>query len=138
MTKRKSQKKVGTFLISKGFLIVALVVAGFVAFGFARAYFQDYKIRQEIKTLQNEVKHLEKKKFESIELLEYVTSDAYVEERARTELNLKKPGEQVVFISDSAPISEIDSDQQDGDGTQLNNIVKWWYYFTHKSLPQSN
>jgi len=135
---RQSKHSIRRFFVSRGFLIVALLVAAFVAFGFARAYFQDYKVRQEIKLLQQEVKDLETKKFESIQLLEYVTSDTYLEERARTELNLKKPGENVVFVSDISPIGQIESDNDGEEDKQLNNITKWWYYFTHKSIDISN
>lgn len=135
--KRQSQRTARRFFASRGFLIIALVVAALVAIGFARAYYQDYRVRQEIKTLQQEVKSLEKKKFESIQLLEYVASDRFVEEKARTELNLKKPGENVVFVKDI----EVRNDNMDGldpeDSAQLNNITKWWYYFTHKSLPKN-
>ena len=45
------------FFGSRLFLLVGLAVAVLFAFGFARAYYQDYKVRQEIRALQEEVKN---------------------------------------------------------------------------------
>ena len=122
------------FFGSRLFLVVALLVVIFIAFGYARAYYQNYRVRQEITSLQEQVRGLEHKKLESMEILKYVTSDQYVEEKARSELNLKKPGEKVVVFSnlvettsDTSQISPVDKDP-------LSNPIKWWYYFTHKQV----
>ena len=112
--------------------MIALIV-----FGYTRTYYQDYKVKQEIKNLQKEVDSLQKKKFQSMELLDYVTSDAFVEEKARTELNLKKPGENVLIIPE---IQKSTAETQTSitlseSGQKLSNPIKWWYYFIHRSLP---
>lgn len=122
------------FFGSRLFLVVALLVVIFVAFGYARAYYQNYRVRQEITSLQDQVRSLGHKKLESMEILKYVTSDQYVEEKARSELNLKKSGEKVVIFSNLAettanitPVAPVEKDL-------LNNPIKWWYYFTHKQV----
>ncbi len=119
------------FFGSRWFLATAFVVAVLVAFGYARAYYQDYKIRQEIDSLQEQVKKLEHKKLESMDILKYVTSDAFVEEKARTELNLKKPGENVLIIKNQVESVEGEETPQKSpvEKTLLNNTIKWWYYF---------
>lgn len=137
MTRHKDHS-VKRFFASRAFLVIALILAIFVAFGFARAYYRDYKVREEIQMLQDEVKRLETKKFESVELLKYVTSDTFVEEKARTELNLKKPGERVVFVNDLGLDSDEPTEAELSERSELNNITKWWYYFTHKPLPNNN
>ncbi len=119
------------FFGSRWFLVTALVVAVLVAFGYARAYYQDYKIRQEIDSLQEQVKKLERKKLESMDILKYVTSDAFVEEKARTELNLKKPGENVLIVKNQAE-SEETTQKTPVENTLLNNPIKWWYYFLNR------
>ncbi len=136
--KKKERSPAGRFFTSKLFLIVAFVIAVLVAFSYARAYYQDYAIRQEISRLENEVRRLEYKKLESFELLKYVSSDAYVEEKGRVEFNLKKPGENVMVIAEDrlgkdgeTPLISID------DSSTLMNPVKWWYYFIHKELPNT-
>lgn len=119
------------FFGSRWFLVTAFVVAVLVAFGYARAYYQDYKIRQEIDSLQEQVKKLEHKKLESMDILKYVTSDAFVEEKARAELNLKKPGENVLIIKNQ--IEQVDTEETTKkspvEKSLLNNTIKWWYYF---------
>lgn len=129
--RRQSEHSLRRFFASRSFLVVSLVVAILVAMSFARAYYEDYKVRQEIKNLQEEVKQLEKKKFDSIELLKYVSSDNFVEEKARTELNLKKNGENVVFIEEGADIEDAVVEELEEGKSYLSNAKKWWYYFTH-------
>ena len=109
---------------------------GLIIFGSIRTYYQDYKVKQEIASLQDEVNNLQKKKFQSMELLQYVTSNAFVEEKARTELNLKKPGEHVLIIPNiqkSQENKEANS-QISQSGQNLSNPIKWWYYFIHKPI----
>ena len=77
--KKKEQSSIGRFFASRLFLFLAFGVAALVAMSYARAYYQDYAIRQEIARLEDEVRRLEHKKLESFELLKYVSSNAYVE-----------------------------------------------------------
>lgn len=130
-TKETEQSTIGRFFRSRLFLVLAFALLCLIAFSYARAYYQDYAIRQEIKKLEDEVRQLEHKKLESFELLKYVSSDAYVEERGRVEFNLKKPGENVMIITEDEPsLVTTEASTEDTEDT-LNNIVKWWYYFTH-------
>lgn len=113
-----------------------LVVAVFFAINYARAYYQEYKVKQEISALREEVKHLEQKKLESLKILKYVTSDAFVEEKARTELNLKKQGEQVVVVTgQDEEKKSIHAGNDTGEIRYLSNPMRWWYYIIHHSLP---
>lgn len=126
------------FFNSRLFLFIMLGVAIIVAVGYARAYYQDYKIKQEIKNLQDDVSSLQKKKINTIDILQYVSSSAYVEDQARTELNMKKPGENVVFVNKSAndlKNEDVNSDNSDS-GQLISNRLKWLYYFIHKPLPK--
>ena len=124
------------FFTSRLFLVVIFGMIGLIIFGSIRTYYQDYKVKQEIASLQDEVNNLQKKKFQSMELLQYVTSNAFVEEKARTELNLKKPGEHVLIIPNiqkSQENKEANS-QISQSGQNLSNPIKWWYYFIHKPI----
>ncbi len=137
MTRNPQQSSLRRFFTSRLFLVVIFIMIALITFGSIRTYYQDYKVKQEIASLQDEVSNLQKKKFQSMELLEYITSDAFVEEKARTELNLKKPGEHVLIIPTP---SKSDSEKQlalgsHDSGQSLSNPIKWWYYFIHKPLP---
>ncbi|PIR78350.1 MAG: hypothetical protein COU28_02070 [Candidatus Magasanikbacteria bacterium CG10_big_fil_rev_8_21_14_0_10_36_16] len=135
----KNTEKVGIkkrFFNSRLFLFIMLGLAVVVAVGYARAYYQDYKIKQEIKSLQDDVSSLQKKKINTIDILKYVSSSAYIEDQARTELNMKKPGENVVFIN-GAGVNEKSStavDTNTDSGQVISNRLKWLYYFIHKPL----
>ncbi len=126
-----------TFFNSPLFLVCAILVLLFLVVSYGQAFYRDYQVREEIKRLQSESQRLEAKKIETLELLNYVKSERYVEEKARTELNLVKPGEKVVVVStgsgDFFPKSA--NGQAGSDMVQpgyQSNISKWIRYF----LPQ--
>lgn len=127
------QKGLRRFFGSRLFLLVGFVVAILFAIGFARAYYQDYRVRQEIESLQEELKNGKTKNFELLKLYEWVKSPEFVEEKARTELNMKKPGEQVMVIT-NLENSEKNGESNQKEDMHLNNPIKWWYYFTHQKL----
>jgi len=134
MSRRPNTNFLRRFFTSPLFLVCTLVVSFLFLFAFARNYVEDYNIRNEITSLKQEVKALETKKIESLSILEYVMSDNFVEEKARKELNLKKPGENLVVIKNSLENENLEVDEA-VEEKGLSKPVKWWYYFTHKSLP---
>ena len=79
-------------------MLVLFGLSVLLTFSYVRAYYQEYRVRSEIDTLHEEVRDLEVKKLQTIEVLKYIQSPAFVEEKARTELNLLKPGEKMAVI----------------------------------------
>lgn len=121
------------FFSSQIFVVIVAIVAVMVVFEYARAYHQDYLVRQEIAYLEDQAKKMESKKVELLEVLKYVKSDNFVEEKARTELNLVKPGEQVVVVPQ---IKKSDDRQENEAVVRLKNIPnyqKWLNYFSINS-----
>lgn len=114
---------------SRWFLLVLLVVAILVAVSYGRAYYRDYQVRQEITRLQDEVKKLEAKKIETMEILQYVKSNNFIEEKARTELNLIKPGEKMVIVASGTKLGGSELETPKDYGQDLPNPVKWWRFF---------
>lgn len=114
-------------LITIGMVLVFL----FLLVSFLRVYFKDYALRQEIERTQQDVNKLQKRKIESLEVLKHLQSDAYVEDRAREELQATKPGEAVLVVpgltvTSTAPTSvKIEAEVV----KPLSNPLKWWYYF---------
>jgi len=124
----KTPNKWQIFFGSRWFLLGAFLVALFLAISFGRAYYRDYAVRMEIQKLQAEVKKLEEKKIQTMDILQYVQSSAFVEEKARTELNLALPGENAVVVKDL----NKSAGQGDTKMLKLDNIpnpVKWWKFF---------
>jgi len=134
---KKQTHDIKQFFSSRIFLLIALVIAILFALGFARAYYKDYKVKQEIHRLETELSSLEKKKIESFELLKYVSSDVYVEDRARTELNMKKAGEHVLILNTQGGYSVPSTKEDINTGQMISNPIKWLYYFIHKPLVNS-
>lgn len=132
MVRKPQQSALRRFFRSRLFFLLLVLLAVVVMFGFIRSYYQDYKIEQQVASLEQEVRDLQSKKLESMEILEYVISDAFVEEKARTELNMKEPGENVVVIDNQRTRPVVVEEIQE-EGRQIaSNPVKWFYYFFNK------
>ncbi|MDO8509786.1 MAG: septum formation initiator family protein [bacterium] len=117
------------FIGSRWFLLLLLTTSILVSFAYGRAYYQDYQVRQEIEQLKDEVKRVESKKIETIEMLKYVKSSAFIEEKARTELNLLKPGEKVAIIVGETKKSTSLETKSEIDNIKISNPLKWWHFF---------
>ncbi len=116
---------------SRLFVIIAMPLSVLIAFGYARSYYQGYKIKQEIKALQDEVSTLERKKIESLEILKYVQSDDFVERQAREELSLSRPGEKLLVVTNRPAGENSDAGSNTEEtGQRISNAVKWWRYFS--------
>lgn len=117
------------FFSSKIFILIMAVAAVMIVFEYARAYYQDYLVRQEIEYLQDQTKRLEAKKMELLDVLKYVKSDSFAEEKARTELNMVKPGEQVVVVPQVATAAGRQEQTAVVKWDNISNYKKWFRYF---------
>lgn len=119
------------FFRSRWFLLGIFVLTALAIFAFGRAYYQGYQVRQEIARLQEEARRLEGKKIETLELLQYAQTKDFVEEKARTELNMIKPGEKVAVVAKNTGATS--SGQENAEvvkSINLSNFKKWWRFFT--------
>ena len=118
---------------SRWFLLVLFCLAILLIFSYIRAYYQEYKVRSEIDTLHEEVRGLEAKKLETMEVYKYVQSQSFVEEKARTELNLLKPGEKMAIIPSSSSTNSIGQPEPDlVKWSNVKNSIKWFKFFFFK------
>jgi len=93
MFRQKNKKDNTNIFGSYLFLFIIIIVASMVTFSYARTYYQDYQINQEIKQLKSEAKKLESKKLKLVEKLDYVKTTDFITQKARTDLNMIKQGE---------------------------------------------
>lgn len=132
MSKKEKQNPIGRFFGSPLFLIIGIPLAFILIFTFVRSYYNNYKVNQEIAFLEKEIQNLATRKFELMGVLNFAMSDQFVEEKARTELNMKKEGENVlVFKNDTQYPKEKNSDSGPA-GQKISNALRWWYYFTNQ------
>lgn len=132
MESRQEKSIIKRFYKSRLFLVIILFVSIFMILDYSRAYYQDYKIKQEIKSLEEEFARLQKNKLESLDLLEYVSDSDFVEEKAREELNLKKPGENVLIIKREDPADTGSYQEQSEE--KKSNPKRWLNYFLKNSV----
>jgi cell division protein FtsB len=127
---RKSWKNI---FYSKWFLCLNCVVLVLITYASVRNFYYDYQVQKEIKKFQQQAENLKAKNIQTLEVLKHVKSQNFVEEKARTELNLVKPGENVLVVREEGG---GETHRQDYDKVlkveeekNVSNPVKWWRYF---------
>jgi cell division protein FtsB len=92
--------------------IVISILFILAAVNFTRTTLDILKSSRRLDDIRSEVNELEEKKAQLDGDIEYKKSDEYIEERARNDLNLIKPGEKVYVVSD-LDLSDIDEKTSD-------------------------
>lgn len=128
------------FFNSKFIFVIALVVLLTLSFPIIKNFSQRNKAAVEIKELEAEIESMNKKNGELRQLMDYLNSDRYLEEQARLNFGLKKPGEETAVI-------EMEGEREDGNKKSiydipglekienpkpLSNPEKWLKYFFKK------
>lgn len=85
-------------------LVVLLIIGGFLAFQVGRQVYASWSISQEAERYRAEIVALEEQNAALERELEYLQSDAYISAEARRLLNLGRPGERILIIP---PGSEV-------------------------------
>ena len=83
-----------------------------------------YNIGKEINILNDQLGDLKDRTAKTEKLISYLKTDEYVEKEARLQLNLSKPGEKQINITDT---NAGDNNQPEDDNAS--NMVKWFNYF---------
>jgi len=107
--------------------IVGLIFLLLIIIPLAKTYSQRRLVEKEIADVQKEIAEFESNNQELQEMIAYLESDQSLEEQARLNLNLKKPGEEVIIIEDKD--LKKSQFQESSNQKQVSNFVKWWNYF---------
>ena len=122
--------KWSTFFYSRWFLVGGAILIVFLVFSVGRSFYQQNEIAHQIAQLEMQAKELETKKLQTLELLQYARSTNFVEEKARTELHLMKPGEHVMVVKNQdSPDKNRQIEQNMVSSSTLSNTQKWYNYF---------
>jgi cell division protein FtsL len=134
---RKIKKILGS-KITLFFLLLAFI---WLILNLVNIYYRKYKINKDINDLKAQIEKTEKNNQQVSAMLDYLSSQSFLEKQAREKLNMKKPGEEVVIIEppkEAATTSSEFTAMGGGNGTQENpetvkqeesNFIKWWRYF---------
>lgn len=128
----RPKKSVNSFFHSYLFLLIVIIVAIMISFSYIRTYYRNYQIKNEIEQLQKQAKDLEVQKFNLLEKLDYVKSSDFVEQKAKTDLGMVKPGEKVIIVEQASSSDSSSNGQADLGVVKLNNVNnyhKWWDLF---------
>ena len=107
--------------------IIGLVFLVAIIFPLARTYSQRRLVEKEISDVKSQISEFENQNQQLKDLIAYLQSDQSLEEQARLNLNLKKPGEAVVVIEGKS--SRTMAPQVTASSTESSNLAKWWQYF---------
>lgn len=118
-------------LSSKLFLFLGIIILGFLIFSFGKKFLESREIDKEIREAGEEIARLETKNNELKDFLDFLNTDAFLEQEARLKFNLQKPGESVVIIPDVGERIKDDKNKVEmiADDRMLSNPKKWWNYF---------
>jgi len=100
--KRPGQNK-PFFLNEKAVAVFGLAVLVMIAVPLYRGINQKRKINREIKQLEAEIKETENKNKQLKEMIDYFSSSQFLEEQARLNFKMKKPGEETVVVKTANP-----------------------------------
>lgn len=116
---------------NKFFFLLLVVILVLFVYNYVKNWGQNNEVNQEITSLENNIQNLEQDNAKLEELIEYFNSTAYIEERARRDLGLKKDGEKVVIITNQndRKLPTISQPEEIKDQTNISNPKKWWDYF---------
>lgn len=114
------------------FLMVSAAFIGLIGYSFSVDFSRTRQVDQEVAALEQEITTLQTRKVELSKLLRYVDSEAYAERRARLELGLAKPGEQVLVVPPqliAQPTPDRGGVFQPGSPSRSSPLRAWWAYF---------
>jgi cell division protein FtsB len=130
MTPRFARKPASSVSRLRTATIVLLALLILIGTHYVRLVSRNKGISDEIAQLEQKIADLEQHNTQSIDLLDYLNSNAYLEEKARKDLGLKKPGEQAIVIQDIADQSlALESNGSVSEIKMSTNYQRWFTYF---------
>ncbi len=119
------------FYSSNIFIIFLSLFLIFSLFKVGKELIKRHAINREISDLNEQLVAVSQEKDKLKDLISYLETDKYVEEQARLQLNLSKPGEKRIDLTSNQnnQVAEIASSEED-----LANWRKWFNYFFASNL----
>ena len=107
------------------FTFVLIFAVGFLIYLIARDYPKKLETKRQLEDLENKILVLKKDEERQKNLVEYFNTESYLEKQARLRLNLKKEGEEVVFVyrKDEEPKDETIREQN--ENPFLSKLKEW-------------
>ena len=107
---------------------ILVFIAGFLIWLIIKDFPEKIETGKQLGDLKSKIETLKKEEERQKSLAEYLGSESYLEKQARIRLNLKKEGEEVVFIyrkDDSAKASESFGDAENPVLSKLKEFIRF-------------
>ena len=95
-----TKAELSQFLASRILLVILSIVLIAVLSAFTRDFSQKSNVDSEVVDLQSRISELEKERDDYLSMINYYSSDEYLKQQAKRNLELKDAGENIVVISD--------------------------------------
>lgn len=120
----QSEKKKSSFGI---YQVLIILVIAYICFLLYQSLYSNYRTRQEINSLKQDVAVLQGQKEELEVLTAYYQTDTFQELEARKKLGLKVPGEKVAKVEEVKEATPTPDQQQKAifQGSQKANWEQW-------------
>ncbi len=125
-------------IFSNLILLICLLLITFLSTNLIRDYINRRQLNKEVEKLKKEIQGLNQSNEQLKNLLGYLKTPDYLEEEARTKLNKKKPGEEIIIVpEDLTNASSILLEKSSLQENNLNksNLRRWWEYFFKEKIP---
>lgn len=112
------------------FILVAILI--FFAPSVIRMNTQQSKVDKEINSLKAEIAAAEGKNSNLKKMIDYLESDAFLDEQARLNFNLKKNGEKIAVVKTEGELSlfeQASSSESMANDQKRDNFQRWIDYF---------
>lgn len=117
------------FSSQKFFTFMAVLLLIFIIIPLSKNYKKRSVINKEIEEVKVEIEKFKTDKTDLTDMLDYLKSDASIEEKARLNLGFKKVGEEVVVIKDETRILNNMFEEETEPEKESSNLLKWFQYF---------
>jgi cell division protein FtsB len=119
-----------TLIRSKSAILVLAVIVGALTIAVGQEFARRLSIRQDQQRLSRQIAELESRQDELTGLLDRLKSESFQERQARLKLNLQRPGETTIIVSEDGTSSETTTGVHPAPTAEpTSNPVKWWRFF---------
>lgn len=107
------------------FTFILVFIAGFLIWLIIKDFPEKIETGKQLGDLKSKVVALKKEEERQKSLAEYLNSESYLEKQARIRLNLKKVGEEVVFIYRKDDQSAEQNAEKNAGKSLLSKLKEW-------------
>ena len=114
------------------FFVIGIILAGIISTRAVQEAYRNRKIEKEVEALKQEAQKVQDENGTIQKKIDYYSTPQFVERVSKDKMNLQKPDENVVVVSQgvaSQTQTETQKEVATEDNQQVSNYMKWWNFF---------